>query len=68
MVCKTDIYWYQKPKTQYRNLLLPLSERRGAGRRFRQPAPGRFRHGRTNLHQTQNRTGQNSRQRRYDTA
>jgi hypothetical protein len=39
MVCKTDIYWSQKPKTQYRNLLLPLSARRGVGRRFRQPAP-----------------------------
>jgi hypothetical protein len=36
MVCKTDIYWSQKPKTQYRNLLLPLSARRGVGRRFRQ--------------------------------
>jgi len=39
MVCKTDTYWSQKPKTQYRNLLLPLSERCGVGRRFRQPAP-----------------------------
>ncbi|WP_297957617.1 hypothetical protein [uncultured Neisseria sp.] len=39
MVCKTDTYWSQKPKTQYRNLLLPLSARCGDGRRFRQPAP-----------------------------
>ncbi|OHR45235.1 hypothetical protein HMPREF3025_10895 [Neisseria sp. HMSC070E12] len=39
MVCKTDIYWSQKPKTQYRNLLLPLSARCGVGRRFSQPAP-----------------------------